>query len=41
MLGEMAEVNTNTIKNIIIIPSFRLFVCLSLIEVDLQIIKNR
>ena len=36
----MAEVNTNAIKNIIFIP-FRLFVCLSLIEVDLQIVKNR
>ena len=40
MLGEMVEVNTNTIKKIIFIP-FRLFVCLSLIEVDLQIVKNR
>ena len=40
MLGEMAEVNTNAIKNIIFIP-FRLFVCLSLIEVDLQIVRNR
>ena len=39
MLGEMTVVNTNTIKNIIFIP-FRLFVCLSLIEVDLQIGKN-
>ena len=40
MLGEMAEVNTNTIKNIIFVP-FRSFACLSLIEVDLQIVKNR
>ena len=39
MLGEMAEFNTNTIKNIIFIP-FRLFAYLSLIEVDLQIVKN-
>ena len=40
MLEDMAEVNKNTIKKYYF-HSFRLVVCLSLIEVDLQIVKNR